>query len=147
MLAQPITCPSAYVIDGDTLRCGQIRLRLLGIDAPELPGHCARYRECAPGDGFSSKRSLIDALRNGASKLQHRHDRSLRALRRHGVVWAGEPVMLAAAARSGDLQAPVGQWRPSRRIVPITAMSRRLNWSAAFFVAIFLLVVAIGQRL
>ena len=58
-------CPSAYVVDGDTLRCGQIRLRLLGIDAPELPGHCARYRECAPGDGSSSKRSLIDALRNG----------------------------------------------------------------------------------
>ena len=58
-------CPSAYVVDGDTLRCGSIRLRLLGIDAPELPGHCARYRECAPGDGFSSKRSLIAALRNG----------------------------------------------------------------------------------
>ncbi|MFN2473993.1 MAG: thermonuclease family protein [Sphingomicrobium sp.] len=52
-------------MDGDTLRCGSIRLRLLGIDAPELPGHCARYRQCAPGDGFESKRSLIDALRNG----------------------------------------------------------------------------------
>ena len=60
-----IACPSAYVVDGDTMRCGSIRLRLLGIDAPELPGHCAAYRECAPGDGFASKRSLIDALRNG----------------------------------------------------------------------------------
>lgn len=61
----PQSCPSAYVVDGDTLRCGSIRLRLLGIDAPELPGHCAAYRECAPGDGITSKRSLIDALRNG----------------------------------------------------------------------------------
>ena len=61
----PQPCPSAYVVDGDTLRCGSIRLRLLGIDAPELPGHCARYRECAPGDAIASKRSLIDALRNG----------------------------------------------------------------------------------
>ena len=60
-----VSCLSAYVVDGDTLRCGSIRLRLLGIDAPELPGHCARYRECAPGDAFASKQSLIDALRNG----------------------------------------------------------------------------------
>jgi micrococcal nuclease len=60
-----ISCPSVYVVDGDTLRCGPVRLRLLGIDAPELPGHCAAYRQCAPGDAFASKRSLIDALRNG----------------------------------------------------------------------------------
>lgn len=58
-------CPSAYVVDGDTLRCGSMRLRLLGIDAPELPRHCASYRQCVPGDGFASKRSLIEALRNG----------------------------------------------------------------------------------
>lgn len=61
----PKACPSAYVVDGDTLRCGSVRQRMLGIDAPELPGHCARYRQCAPGDGFASKRSLNDALRNG----------------------------------------------------------------------------------
>ena len=60
-----ISCPSAYVVDGDTLRCGPVRLRLLGIDAPELPGHCAAYRQCAPGDGFAYKRSLSYALRNG----------------------------------------------------------------------------------
>lgn len=29
-------------IDGDTLRCGRERIRLLGTDAPELPGHCQR---------------------------------------------------------------------------------------------------------
>ena len=28
-----IACPSPYVVDGDTLRCGSIRLRLLAIDA------------------------------------------------------------------------------------------------------------------
>ena len=54
-----------YVVDGDAMRCGFIRLRLLGIDLPELAGHCPRYRECAPGDGLSSKRSLIETLRNG----------------------------------------------------------------------------------
>lgn len=62
-LDAPIPCPSAYVVDGDTLRCGSIRLRLLGIDAPELPRHCPTYRQCEPGDGFASKRSHV--LRNG----------------------------------------------------------------------------------
>ena len=61
----PQPCSSAYAVDGDTLRCGSLRLRLLGIDAPELPGHCARNRQCVPGDGFASMRSLADALRNG----------------------------------------------------------------------------------
>lgn len=61
----PLACPSAYVVDGDTLRCGSIRLRLLRIDAPELAGHCPHYRQCAPGDGTASKRSLIAALSNG----------------------------------------------------------------------------------
>jgi len=57
--------PSAYVVDGDTLRCGSIRRRLLGIDAPELARHCPTYRTRVSSDGLASKRSLIDALRNG----------------------------------------------------------------------------------
>jgi len=50
------------VIDGDTLRCGDERVRLLGIDAPELPGHCQQGRHCAPGDPLASTRSLRAAL-------------------------------------------------------------------------------------
>ena len=87
MIDSPQPCPSAYVVDGDTLRCGSIRLRLLGIDAPELPGHCARYRECAPGDGFASKRSLIDALRNG--RLTYRIVTTDRFGRYVVMAWAG----------------------------------------------------------
>ena len=33
-------------------------VRLLGIDAPELPGHCRRERVCTAGDGWASKRAL-----------------------------------------------------------------------------------------
>lgn len=51
------------VVDGDTLRCGPERVRLLGIDAPELPGHCQPGRQCAPGDPVASSASLNDALR------------------------------------------------------------------------------------
>lgn len=49
---------ACVAVDGDTLRCGPDRVRLLGIDAPETPGHCRTGRTCAPGDPFASKRHL-----------------------------------------------------------------------------------------
>jgi endonuclease YncB( thermonuclease family) len=49
-------------VDGDTLRCGDERIRLLGIDAPELPGHCHGTRVCAPGDPYASQRHLATAI-------------------------------------------------------------------------------------
>lgn len=58
LAAAAFTCASPYVIDGDTLRCGERRVRLARIDAPELPGHCARSRRCAPGDGKASRAAL-----------------------------------------------------------------------------------------
>ena len=50
------------IIDGDTIRCDHERIRLLGVDAPELPGHCRPGRRCAPGDPFVSTASLADAI-------------------------------------------------------------------------------------
>lgn len=50
--------PACTVTDGDTIRCGDERIRLIGIDAPELRGHCRPGRQCAPGDGKASARSL-----------------------------------------------------------------------------------------
>ncbi len=48
--------------DGDTIRCGNERIRLLGIDAPELPGHCREGRRCAPGDPYAATTSLRKAI-------------------------------------------------------------------------------------
>lgn len=82
-----IDCPSAYIVDGDTLRCGDQRIRLLGIDAPEM-GACPRWRVCIPGDGRIAKRSLIDALRFGAIRYEPISiDRFGRTV---AVVWAGK---------------------------------------------------------
>lgn len=75
-------------IDGDTLRCGQERIRLLGIDVPELPGHCVEGRRCAPGDPVASKAALADASRGSATiERQGRdvHGRTLARIRVNGI--------------------------------------------------------------
>jgi endonuclease YncB( thermonuclease family) len=54
--------------DGDTIRCGDERIRLLAIDAPELPGHCRSGRKCAPGDPVASTDSLGMAM-TGALRI------------------------------------------------------------------------------
>lgn len=80
-----IPCPSAYVVDGDSLRCGKVRLRLLGIDAPEL-GRCPPQRQCVAGDGQAAKRSLASALRLGpVSYRVITHDRYGRSV---VIAWA-----------------------------------------------------------
>ena len=64
MIAAESSCPSAYVVDGDSLRCGTLGLRLLGIDAPELHG-CPSWRVCVAGDGNAARQSLQRALGYG----------------------------------------------------------------------------------
>jgi micrococcal nuclease len=56
------TVSGCTVTDGDTIRCNGERIRLLGIDAPELPGHCRKGRACVAGDPYASTQSLADAL-------------------------------------------------------------------------------------
>ncbi|RYG57628.1 MAG: thermonuclease family protein [Alphaproteobacteria bacterium] len=48
--------------DGDTIRCGNERIRLLGIDAPEMPGHCRPGRDCVEGDPYASASNLAAAM-------------------------------------------------------------------------------------
>jgi endonuclease YncB( thermonuclease family) len=62
MIAAFILACTPVVTDGDTFRCGGERIRLVGIDAPELPGHCRRGRRCVAGDPWAAKRALARAL-------------------------------------------------------------------------------------
>ena len=64
-ITPPIAPGPCTATDGDTIRCGSERIRLLGIDAPELPGHCRPGRHCAPGDPEASKASLARAISLG----------------------------------------------------------------------------------
>lgn len=50
------------VTDGDTIRCGDERIRLLGIDAPEMPEHCRPGRDCVEGDPYASTSNLAAAM-------------------------------------------------------------------------------------
>ena len=81
---------SCRAVDGDTLRCGRERIRLLGIDAPELPGHCQRGRQCVPGDPVASRASLARALTGRLS------------IKRLGTDHYGRTLALVRGAR-GDL--------------------------------------------
>lgn len=100
-----LTC-ILVAIDGDTLRCGEERIRLLGIDAPELPGHCQEERECVPGDPFASKKALESAVRGPAMIKRQGQDTYGRTLAGKGR--RSRSVMQADQERSRPLQAGLG---------------------------------------
>ena len=65
LAAATVLTLACSVTDGDTIRCGDERIRITGIDAPETRA-CRTGRTCVPGDGQASKRAL-EAVVNGAS--------------------------------------------------------------------------------
>ena len=63
-------CVSPRIVDGDTLRCGAIRVRLGSIDAPEMPGHCRVGRKCVTGDPYASTAHLEELAKARALGCQ-----------------------------------------------------------------------------
>ena len=57
MILSFLAAASLIIIDGDTLRSNGERIRLLGIDAPDLR-ECRGGRNCALANGRASKQSL-----------------------------------------------------------------------------------------
>lgn len=53
-----ISCNLPRIIDGDTMDCAGVRIRLASIDAPEMPGHCRAGRICTPGDPYAARNYL-----------------------------------------------------------------------------------------
>ena len=92
----------ACVVDGDTIRLGQRRVRLIGIDAPEIAGaQCPAER--ALGDRAANR--LLALVNQGAFDLVgHRfrnrdgHGRDLR-LSRRGDVSFGQQLIQEGLAR------------------------------------------------
>lgn len=104
---------SCTVTDGDTLRCGDERVRLIGIDAPEMPGHCPQWRRCTPGDGAASKSALERLVRGRAIRLDRAGaDHYGRTL---AVAWAGG-INLACAQLAAGQAIYVERWDTDGRL-------------------------------
>jgi endonuclease YncB( thermonuclease family) len=73
--AQALRCVAT---DGDSLRCGRERIRLLGLDAPEMNGRCARERRLAA----AARDRLQSLIAGGASIRSAGEDRYGRTLAR-----------------------------------------------------------------
>lgn len=106
-------CDEARVTDGDTLRCGPLRVRLASIDAPEMPGHCRRGRTCVNGDPYASKANLERVMASGVIQCRQTDtDRYGRIVALCEV--GGRDLSCAqvqgghAIIRYGDLTCPVG---------------------------------------
>lgn len=101
MIAAPVltalaaaTLSGCSVTDGDGIRCAPLApglkgesIRLLGIDTPEMPGHCRRGRRCATGDPIAARDALRQTVRT-AKRLTIRRMGSDKYGRTLGVVWA-----------------------------------------------------------
>lgn len=110
-----IPCAAIIVVDGDSLRCGAERLRLLGIDAPEM-GKCPSWRVCVAGDGEASKQSLKSATAYGPVRYRIvGHDRYGRAL---VLAWAGSTNLGCHQVRSGKADYIV-KWDNGRQLAKV----------------------------
>ncbi len=98
MIDAPYVCEAPRAGDGDSIRCGELRLRLVGIDAPEL-GKCPRQRTCIPGDGQASKRSLSTGLKLGP--IRYRPISTDRYGRTIAAVYAGRTNLSCYQLRRG----------------------------------------------
>ena len=91
---------ACIVIDGDTLRCGDERIRLTGIDAPELRSCRPRGRRCVDGDGEAARRALTASIAGHDLRIvrlgRDRYGRTL------AVVYAGSTNLACAQMASGN---------------------------------------------
>jgi endonuclease YncB( thermonuclease family) len=109
LLALAIVCIAPRAVDGDTIRCRNMSasVRLIGIDAPEMPGHCRPGRACTPGDAAASKAALTQLLDAGPVKvLPIGSDRYGRTLARVITARGDASCLLIAAAAAVERYSP-----------------------------------------
>lgn len=116
------------VTDGDSLNCNGERIRLLGIDAPEM--NCPRNRNCVAGDPHTAKAHLVALIKGRRLTItrigKDRYNRTLAQVYADGrnvscqMVRAGRAVYVARwdngarVAKDCGLVGPVPQIRRNR---------------------------------
>lgn len=112
-LALAATATGCIATDGDTIRCGAEAIRLSGIDAPEMPGHCRKGRICAPGDPVASKanlQALITKRRLSIERLgMDRYGRTIAIVR-------ARRVNLSCAQLRGGFAVARPDWDKGKRV-------------------------------
>lgn len=106
MLEAIVWCLSLAVHDGDSFRCDGERIRLLNIEAPELPGSpkCERGRSgwCDHRLGYQARDALSTLFRTGRVGIERagkdRYGRTLARVTVNGQD-AGEYLMSLGLAR------------------------------------------------
>lgn len=76
---------AACVVDGDTFRIGQRRIRIVGIDTPEMQARCAEEARLAEAAAARLQQLLNDGAFEMAGRLDEptdRYGRELKSLRR-----------------------------------------------------------------
>lgn len=111
-LATTLALLACTVTDGDTLRCGEERVRLLGIDAPELHG-CAPGRRCVEGDGAAARATLARLI--GGRRLTIDRSGTDHYGRTLGVVFA-DGVNLSCAMIAAGQAVYVARWDDGGRV-------------------------------
>ena len=83
-----VSAAGCSATDGDSIRCGSERIRLLGIDAPEM-SRCPPQRRCAPGDPVASRDNLRRLIAGRALQVervkQDRYGRTIAVVKAGGV--------------------------------------------------------------
>jgi endonuclease YncB( thermonuclease family) len=121
--ATAITGP-ALVIDGDTIALRGVRVRLFGIDAPELEQSCGRDRHSSWACGREAAAHLTRLISGGAVACQPRgYDTYGRVL---GVCVAGGNEINAQMVRSGMAWA-FDRYAPSYLAEETEARARKLG--------------------
>lgn len=86
--------------DGDTVRCGDERVGLLGIDAPEF--HCPQHRNCVEGEPQAARADLARLIRGRDLTIerigQDRYGRTLGLVYDNGVSVSYAMVQASRAA-------------------------------------------------
>lgn len=94
---------AACVVDGDTVRIGNRRIRLTGYDAPELQGQCDAERQLAQvaRDELAAWLNLgAFEMDGGSDPPRDQYGRELRELRRGGELLADTMIQRGLARRS-----------------------------------------------
>lgn len=112
MIDAPYVCEAPRPTDGDSIRCGKLRLRLLGIDAPEM-SQCPRNRTCVAGSGPASRQSLTYAV--GSGPVRYRPIKLDRYGRTIAVVYAGSTNLSCYQLRRGQAEY-IAKWDDGRVI-------------------------------